>query len=61
MFFVTGAELATYTIILLVVWYGSVLMLSDELDATTLLSFLLYALTVAHAIGFNFSSDCFLL
>ncbi len=46
-----GAEFATYTIILLVVWYGSVLMLSDELDATILTSFLLYALTVAHAIG----------
>eukprot|EP00026_Physarum_polycephalum_P005532 Phypoly_transcript_05567.p1 GENE.Phypoly_transcript_05567~~Phypoly_transcript_05567.p1 ORF type:complete len:604 (+),score=103.38 Phypoly_transcript_05567:30-1841(+) len=46
-----GAELATYTIILLVVWYGSVLMISDELDQTTLTSFLLYALTVAHAIG----------
>lgn len=46
-----GAELATYSVILLVVWYGSVLMLSDELDPNTLTSFLLYALTVAHAIG----------
>lgn len=46
-----GAELSSYTIILLVVWYGSILMLDNELDATTLTSFLLYALTVAHAIG----------
>lgn len=46
-----GAELSTYIVILLVVWYGAVLMINGELDATTLTSFLLYALTVAHAIG----------
>jgi len=46
-----GSELSTYIVIILVIWYGVVLMLSGELSEGKLTSFLLYALTVAHAIG----------
>jgi len=46
-----GSEFSTYIVIILVIWYGVLLMLSGELSQGMLTSFLLYALTVAHAIG----------
>jgi ABC-type multidrug transport system fused ATPase/permease subunit len=46
-----GAELSAYISIVLVVVYGTLLTLSDELSKGDLTAYLLYQIVVAHALG----------
>ena len=47
----SGTEFAAYLSIILVIFYGTVLYLDDDISIGELLSFVLYAIYVSHALG----------